>query len=211
MRLKIVALGAITGIVLIMNGCSSKTMQATNSGFFDDYKQFENVEIQKPNLKKYTKIIVMPVEVISVNLEESRTPKQQELYDDISLYLYTSYKKDLQESGSYELVDKKSSNTLILQTAISTVEVHTEDKNWNQLSPISLDLNVVSYNAYMDEDVRVLGEVKLIDAQSGDVIFRGLNIQKNDKILISGEYLTIEDIKNGLDSWLEQIRNDLQK
>lgn len=211
MRLKIVALGAITGVLFMLSGCSTKTMQATNTGFFDDYKQFDNTQVTKPNLQKYEKIMIMPVEIISVNLEEKRTPLQQEFYDEVSLYLNTSYKKDIEANGNYEIVDEKSSNTLIMQTAISAVEVHLRDKNWNQFSPISLDLNVVSYNAFMDEDVRILGEVKLIDAQSGEVIFRGLNIQKDAKIVVSGSRLKLEDLMNGLNGWLAQIRDDLQK
>jgi len=211
MIVKTMAITTMLGAMFFMSGCSSKTMQATNTGFFDDYKKFENKQQSKPDLKRYKKIIVMPVEIISVNLQEQRTPEQKELYEDIANYLNTSYKKDIEASGAYEIVDKKDSNTLILQTAISTVEVHFEDKNWNQYSPIPLDVNVVSYSVYMDEDVRILGEVKLIDAQSGEVIFKGLNIQKDKKIIVNGRHIELEDLIGGLDSWLAQIRNDLEK
>ncbi len=211
MIVKTIAITTMLGAMFFMSGCSSKTMQATNTGFFDDYAKLEKTKQIKPDLKKYEKIIIIPVEIISVNLEEKRTPKQKELYEAIANYLNISYKKDIEASGAYEIVEKKDLNTLILQTAISSVEVHFEDKKWNQYSPIPLDINVVSYNAYMDEDVRILGEVKLIDAQSGEVIFKGLNIQKDKKIIVDGRHIELEDLTGGLDSWLAQIRNDLEK
>ena len=211
MRVKNIAIGMLIGGMFFMTGCSTKTMQATNTGFFDDYTEFDKTQVSKPELKKYKKIIITPVEIISVNLEEKRTPRQKELYADVANYVNTSYKKDIQAGGNYEIVDEKSSNTLILQTAISAVEVHFEDKDWNQFSPIPLDINVVSYSAYKDKDVRILGEVKLIDASSGEIIFKGLNIQENEKIIVAGRHIELEDLIGGLNSWLAQIRDDLEK
>ncbi len=211
MKLQTTLIATIATLAFMMSGCASKNMQAQNSGFFDDYKQFDKQTDAKPSLEKYEKIIVIPVKVISIISQEEQTPKQKKLYEEIANYLNILYKKDIEASGSYEIVDAASPNTLILETGISAVEVHLDDEKWNQLSPVTLDLNVVSYNAYMDEDVRILGEMRLIDANTDEVIYRGLNIQKDSAIVIAGDSLELEDIKPALDSWLSQIRKDISK
>lgn len=211
MKLQTILIATIATIAFLMSGCASKNMQAQNSGFFDDYKQFDKKSDVKPSLEKYEKIMLAPVKVISVTAKEEQTPKQKKLYEEIANYLNVLYKKDIEASGSYEIVDAASPNTLILETGISAVEVHLDDEKWNQLSPVTLDLNVVSYNAYMDEDVRILGEMRLIDADTNEVVYRGLKIQKDAKIIIAGDSLELEDVKSALDSWLAQVRKDISK
>ena len=81
----------------------------------------------------------------------------------------------------------------------------------NQLSPIAMGLDVISFNAYMYEFVRLLGEMRLVDSSSKTVLSRDLNILKNEKIMISADDLEFKDVKHALDAWLAQVEINLNK
>lgn len=203
---------ALTGIVLavFMSGCGSeKVGPAVNTGFF---KNYETLQTQTaPSLKNYTKIQIAPIQVIPAIALEKQTASQKKMYEDIASYLNEGYKKIINASGEYTFTDKAGENTLLLESAISTVEVHFDDKEWNQLTPIAMGLDVISFNAYMYQYVRLLGEMRLVDATSGEVVARNLTILKENPILINGDDLELDNLKAGLDSWLEQVKTNIAK
>ncbi len=214
MRSQSLFIGMVLLMAFIISGCSSRVVQAKNTGFFQDYNSIEtkghlSYSDGKNELDKYKNILVAPVVVISKIKEEEQTNAQKRLYKDISQYLTAEYKKEISKSGKYNIVDKIAADTLKLETAISAVEVHMDDEKWNQFSPVALGLNVVSFNIYMDEDVRILGEKRLVDTNSGDVISRSMHIQKDQKIILSGDNLEFKDIKPALDSWIEGVKKEL--
>jgi len=211
MKLQTLLLWAIFSLIFLVSGCASKNMQAQNTGFFEDYEQFDKQTAVKADLSKYKKIIVVPIEVMSAIAEDKQTEKQKKLYKEISEYLLAEYKKEIKNSARFVLTETSSPNTIMLETGISTVEVHFDDASWNQITPIQMGLNVVSFNAYMDGDVRILGEKRLVDAETKEVISRSMNIQKNNEITISGETIEFKDVKPALDSWLAQVKEELSK
>lgn len=109
------------------------------------------------------------------------------------------------------LAETKSSNTLKLESAISTVEVHFDDDKWNQFSPISMDITVTSYNSYADENVRILGEKRIVDSVTQEVLFESMDIIKDEKISLNGDTLEFQNIKPALDRWIEHIKNYFAK
>ena len=214
LKLQTVFVSIVLLMAFIISGCSSRAVQVKNTGFFKDYDSINtkgslDYSQDRGDISKYKNIIVAPVLVISKIKEEQQTPTQKKLYKDISEYLTSEYKKEIGMSGKYKLVEKSVPDTLKIETAISAVEVHLDDEKWNQFSPISLGLSVVSFNAYLDEDVRILGEKLLVDANSGDVLSRSMHIQKDEKIILNGENLEFKDVKPALDSWIEQVKKDL--
>lgn len=70
-------------------------------------------------------------------------------------------KKAIDEESSLTLADTTDKDTLDLELAVSAVEVHLNDPNWNQFSRTALGINVVSYRVYLDEAVRILVESRL--------------------------------------------------
>ena len=72
-------------------------------------------------------------------------------------------------------------------------------------------MNVVSFNVYMDEDVRLLGENRLVDSVNLDVLSRSMYIIKDKKIIIDADNLEFENLKEALDIWLTQVKKDLNK
>jgi hypothetical protein len=211
MKLQTVFVGAVLGLAVFVSGCGStkEVGPAVNTGFFKDYEAINAAS--QASLKKYTNIRVAKVQVIPAIGSEKQTASQKKMYQDIAAYLDQEYKKLISASGRYNLVEKDTKNTLVLESAISAVEVHFDDKEWNQLSPIAMGLDVVSFNAYMYEFVRLLGEMKLVDAESGKVVSSHLNILKDEKIFITGDDLELKNVKAGLDSWLAQVKVNLEK
>lgn len=196
-------------LALFISGCSSDKRIAPpmDTGFFEDYSKLEVKPQIKP--KSYSKILVAQAEVVPGIAEIKQTESQKKMYKEISEYLTSEYKKIVQANSHYTLSDAKAEGTLILESAISTVEVHFDDKKWSQFTPIEMGLDTISFNAYMYEFVRVLGESRLVDAKSGEVISISREIQKNHKIAISGDDLVFKDVKPALDSWLGQVKEKL--
>ena len=211
MKLQTILLSITLGLAFFMSGCASKNMEAKNSGFFTDYTELEKQSKLKPDLSKYKKIIVAPVQVISVISPDEQNEAQKKLYKEISEYLNVEYKKEIQSAGNYVVTEGEYPDAMILETAISTVEVHFDDDKWNQFTPTPMGINVVSFNAYMDEDVRILGEKRLLDSETKKVLARSMSIQKDVKIILSAEHLEFKDVKPALDSWLAQIKKDFSK
>lgn len=210
MKLQAVVTGLVLGLAVLTSGCGSKQVgPAVNTGFFENYTNIETP--LNASLKKYTKIQVAPIQVVPAIELAKQTQSQKKMYKAIVTYLNKEYRKIITASGRYTIADKKAKDTLVLQSAISTVEVHFDDKKWNQLSPIAMGLDVVSFNAYMYEFVRVLGEMRLVDSVSGEVITRNLTILKDEKVSITGDDLKFKNLKPGLDAWLRQVKVNLEK
>lgn len=208
---------ALSAFALLMSGCASKNVDAKNSGFFKEYESFESPNgytAQKASkdfdMSKYKAVFISPVLVISAVSEAELTPSQKKLYKEISEYVMDGYKREISKSG-YMLTDTKGADTLVLESAISAVEVHFEDEKWNQFSPIAMDVTVNSYNSYMDENVRILGEKRIVDAVSGESMLESMEIIKDEKIILSGESLEFENLRPALDRWIEQVKNSFAK
>ena len=205
MKLNKVIISSIFVLSLLFSACGSRHVQAKNSGFFKDYSEV-NIKEDK---SLYKNIILEPVIVISSITKDKQTDTQVKLYKKISAYLTLKLKNRIKENSRYKLVDNKAKDTLILQSAISTVEVHFEDKNWDNNTPVTLGLSAMSFSIYMDEAVRILGEGRLVDSMTGEVISRSMNISKDDIVSVNGDSLVFSDLKPALDTWLKAIKKDL--
>lgn len=186
--------------MIFMSGCFSRTVQPKNSGFFKNYKELEITK--KIDAYKYDEIMVTPAVVISTIAEQKQTQEQKKLYKEISDYVTAGYKKILNSNNMYKLVEKVSDHTMRFESAVSAVEVHFNDEKWNNNTPVALGVDVVSFNSYMDESVRILGEGRLVDSWSGEVLGRTMEIQKDNIITLKGDSLEFADVKEALDRWL---------
>ena len=189
-------------------------------GIFSYYLYNENITLKTNNAalegavemqKEAMETIKNDFELQSTQLNELSL-KSQAAQRELNRYsqFISEYKLIINDNHKYKLSKKNTPNTLVLESAISTIEVHEDDENWNPYAPVPMGLNVVSFNSYIEEDVRLLGEKRLIDTQSGKVLTNSMDIQKNVKIIINGDVLTFKDIQPALDSWLDQVREDLK-
>lgn len=205
MKLQMAFTAIVLGLAVLFSGCeTAKEGPVVNTGSFKNYEALQTQAA--PSLKKYKKIKVTPIKVVPAIAIDKQTASQKKMYADIAAYLNEEYKKIITLSEVYTLTDKDDENTLILESAISAVEVHFDDKEWNQLTPIAMGLDVVSFNAYMYEYVRLLGEMRLVDADTKVVVSRKLSILKENPIFITGDDLEFKNVKASLDSWLAQVK-----
>jgi ribosomal protein S17E len=212
-------------VAFLMSGCASKNLYTNssgffNSGFFKDYEQLNKQikpkasEVQSKHvagLSTYKNIIIAPVKIISSIPKEQQTESQKNLYKSISGYLTSKYKVELANGLKYALVEEPSKSTLVLETAISAVEVHFDDASWYQFSSIPMGLTEVSSNIYMNKDVRILGEKRLVDSQTGAVLNRSMNIIRDATISVDSDNLEFKNIRPALDGWVEQLKKDFAK
>jgi len=208
MKKNVLLSGFIASAMIIFSGCASKMQAPQNSGFFEDYKEFKsgsNLLSDADKLSQYKKVYIEDVTVISAISKEEQTDEQKKLYEEISTYATSSLKEALKFKSS----DKKTKDSLVMKSALSASEVHFDDNNWNQLSPLALGITVVSLNAYIDESARLVGEYTL-DVKS-EVISKSLHILKDTKISLNDDFLTINDLKNSIDAWVNIVASEINK
>lgn len=217
MKLSTIFALALSVFALLTSGCASKNVAAKNSGFFNDYSQLKSGDgfsaaksFKEYDISKYKTVLISPVQVIAALPQTEQSDSQKSLYKKISEYVTEGYKKEIQKNTGFKLVEIKESDSIILESAISTVEVHYDDKSWNQFSPIAMDITVTSYSSYADGNVRVLGEKRIIDAATGETMFESMEIIQDEKIILDGDTLEFENIRPALDKWIELIVKHFQ-
>ena len=213
MNRKLVLLCAIFSMALFMGGCANRAMEGQHSGFLNDYEglddnpQFEGAMVRVmpgADFTKYQNIMVAPVKIISNIPEGEVSPAQTKLFSQISQYLTDGYIRNLQQGGSYNVVDSAGPDTMIFEVAISAVEVHFDDMQWYQFTPVTLGLTVVARATYVDQAVRILGEARVTDSESGEVLLRAMGLQEGEEVGTEADELVFADVKPALDIWLER-------
>jgi hypothetical protein len=211
MKIKVIS-SLFIGIVLVFGACSTKgELPADNSGFFEDYDDLKEQISENKNIDKYRKIMIKPVVLITRVPLDEQTPEQKILYDKIQRYVDSKYKNMFPNGSKYVLVKHISKDVLVLQSAISIVEVHPEDKEWNQYTPLMMKLDVSSYVAYVEGDARVLNEIRMYDLETKEVLYREIKIQNDTKIIVDGDDLDFSSIKPALDRSIEELKKELNK
>lgn len=217
MKIQTIVVAALIGITFFMSGCASRNVANQNTGFLNSYDGLDGFEnrvikiVTDADLSKYENIYIAPVKVISGIPEKEQTANQKELFKKMSEYLTQGYKAEVSKNSKYKIVDMAGVKTITSEIAVSAVEVHFDDKKWNQLTPIALDVTVVSQATYTDASVRILFESKLSDSVTGDVLVRTMDMQKDEKIGTEEYELLFKDVKPALDAWLARCASNLVK
>jgi len=213
MNRKLTVLCAIVSMALLLGGCANRGMEKQNSGFLKDYEEldehprFEGAMVRVmpgADFSRYQNIIVAPVQVISNIPESEITPAQSKLFGQISTYLTEGYIKNFKQNGSYNVVDVAGPNTMNFEVAISAVEVHFDDMKWYQFTPITLGITAVARATYVDKAVRILGEARITDTESGKVLIRAMSLQEGEEVGTDADQLVFADVKPALDVWLKR-------
>ncbi|MGE4395982.1 MAG: DUF3313 family protein [Sulfurimonas sp.] len=210
MKLSTIFALTLSAFAFLISGCASKSVAVKNSGFFNDYSQLKSDDglsaaksFKEHDLSKYKTVLISPPQVIAALPQSELSDSKIELYKRISEYVAEGFAREIQKNSSLKVVDAKEPDTILLESAISAVEVHFDDKKWNQFSPIAMDVTVTSYNSYADGNVRILGEKRIVDAATGETLLESMEIIKDEKIILEGESLEFENIRPALDKWIE--------
>ena len=218
MKLQIVVISALVGAALLMSGCANKDLQEKNSGFLksyeglDEHEKYEGSMIRimpGADFTQYENIMVSPVQIVSGIPENEQTPAQKKLFKEVSEYLTNGYKEEIKKNGVYNLVETEGPKTIKYEVGISAVEVHFDDMQWYQFSPISLGLTVAARSTYVDKAVRILGEGRLVDTETGKVLMRAMSLQKGEEVGTDADQLVFKDVKPALDAWLKRSTKNL--
>jgi len=204
---------ALMGILLSIMGCSATAAHQNRTGFLHSYENLENEQIQSffffeimpdANLSVYTKILIPDIKVIAGT--QSSTAKENELYIQTSAYATAAYRKNIiKNSANYTVVDVAQKDTIIMQIALSMVEVHPDDSSWDNLTSLPFSLTSNSYTSYAEGNVRLLVEAKISDAMDNRLLAHSMRIIMDEEIsLHDGNKLQFIDFQKALDTWLNK-------
>jgi hypothetical protein len=217
MKIQTILNAAVLGSLLLMSGCASKAVYKEQTGFLDDYESLisgnscskdQTVYMySSQDLHAFNKVTLKPVKVISAIPQSEQTDEQKKLYELISTYVTYGLKKAINEDATLSLAEIPGKDTLDLELAVSVVEVHLNDENWNQCSKTALGVNVVTYGVYLDDAVRVLIESRI---STEDILqAQSMQIIKDHVIRAENNTLSFENVKPALDAWLKDATKSI--
>lgn len=202
----------VLALAALVSGCASQQPHQNRSGFLGSYafsaqadsdKTYYFETLKGADLSAYKKILVPDVEVIPNTTSQSS--QENILYEQISSYASAAYRQNIiKNSSNYTLVDVAQVDTMIIQIAVSVVEVHPDDKAWDNLSALAFSLSPQNFMRYQEGDARLLVEARITDAISGKVLARSMRIVMEEKISLHGEQLEFQDFQAALDRWLDE-------
>jgi hypothetical protein len=191
--------------------CSMTQTYQNRTGFFKSYDAFQPVahsnslffyQEKDANLSAYDKMFIPEIQVLAHTAHT--TPEDNRLYAQISAYATAAYTKNIiKNSANYTVVDVAQKGAMVMQIAISMVEVHPEDKNWDQLSALPFTLDAETYSVYSEGSARLLIEARISDAMSGKLLARSIRIVMGEEVKVhNNAYLQFKDLQAALDTWL---------
>lgn len=195
----------------VFTACSTTQTYDNRSGFFKSYETFKPVAQNSSlffhkdadaDLGAYDKIIIPEIKVFSHTVQTS--PEENKLYTQIAAYSTAAYAKNIiKNSANYKVVDVAQKGAMVIQIAISMVEVHPEDKTWDQLSALPFTLDASTYSAYSEGNARLLIEARISDAMNGRLLARSMRIVMDEKVRLHKDtHLQFKDLQTALDKWL---------
>ena len=194
------AIVSLIFLTLVFTGCSSPK----RTGVLESYDTLNPVakgklhffeQSKDANLSSYTKVLVPPVQVLSLLAEN--TPQQIKLNNQISAYTTAVYRKMIMKySSNYQLVDVGQKETLVINIFISLVEVSPEGKSLEEISS-------VPFKAAQSDSVHLLIEVRTTDAMGDKLLARSMQVIEGEKIISKSDVLEFKDLQKALDKWLD--------
>lgn len=210
--MKISHLASAFVTLVILNACSANVAYQFRTGFLNDYESLEKApkgefhffeKVGSVDLTAYDKIVVPDIKVIANST--ASTPQENELFTQISAYTSAAYRKNImKKSANYTLVDVPQEGSMVVNIAISLVEVHPEDKDWDNLMAFPFTLNASTYSSFLEGNVRLLIEARITDAMSNKVLARSMRVMMRDEVRINSDKIEFKDLQAALDRWLNE-------
>jgi len=198
-------------ISFVVTACSTTQIYHNRTGFFKSYDEFKPVahssslffhKEEDANLSVYDKMFIPEIKVLAHTTQVS--PEDNKLYAQIAAYGTAAYTKNIiKNSANYKVVDVAQKGAMVMQIAISMVEVHPEDDNWDQLSALPFTLDAQTYSVYSEGNARLLIEARVSDAMSGRLLARSMRIIIKEEVRLHNDaHLQFKDLQSALDTWL---------
>jgi len=219
--MKTILTSAMLGFTLLISGCSSHNVSVEESSFLHSTEGFEETAklegtktyIQPDaDFSHYKNIYVAPIKVVAAIDENQMNEAQKKLSQEISVYLTQAYKERLKHSTAYHLVQSADEeNTLVFEGSISSVNVEFDELSGMNFMPMMFVGTMIARATFKDGNVRILGEGRLKDAQTGEVLIQMMRLHKGKEVSVDADELVFDDVKPTLDEWLQDSNANLQK
>jgi len=203
-------LALIIMVILAFTACSTGASYESRTGFLQKYDGLKRVSVENvhyfekvddANLSSYDKIFVPDIKVFSNTAVQ--TSSEHGLYTQITAYATAAYRKNIMKSSAnYTLVDVAQKGTIMMEIAISVVEVHPGEKGWDSLSAFPLSLNESTQKTYEKGNVRLLIEARITDVMSKKLLARSMRVIMEEEVRVETDKLLFKDLQASLDRWL---------
>ena len=205
--------------ILCISGCSS-TLRPVQSGFLGDYsqlkssKKFDDTQIyrapqfNKESLAQVTKIHLVPFEIwFKQDSAENVLKINPRKLTQLSQYFHTQMSLKLEKN--YEIVDKITNETLIIQGAFSDIKVTTPGISVTDFIPVRVVLNAgnaayLTMTSQQDVITEVAIEVEFLAGSDNARLF-AMTASKQMDLTVAMEDGNTQAVKLVLDTWIDNF------
>ncbi len=211
-------LPAAVALSLFIGGCASnKNLTSQHSGFLNDYSSLKQSPYdpaarlyiaQDVDFSSYDNVMVAPVRIIANN-EQIKANKG--LLKEMSGYLTQKVRARIRKNPNFNLVTKPQANTAKVEFALTAVTVSHDDREVYQYIPVALVITEAARaSGASQKNARVVVELRVTDANTGNVLGRAITSQKGEQVAIDKEKeLTLDLLKPALDKIAKHVNERL--
>lgn len=201
---------------LLLAGCASQTPTPSQySGFLSDYSQLQPAQSASgAPVMRWVSPDFKPENYRSVLVERplfypAPTPDaqvSQQTLDEIALYLQQAMRLEL--AGRLRIVEYPDTDTLVLRSAITAVNLSPEGLKVYEVVPVALLAAAASTAAgTRDLNTEVYVELEVIEARNSQPMARVVRKGHGLQLENDSTQLRLKDIKPALDVWAKDARS----
>lgn len=201
---------------LLLAGCASQTPTPSQySGFLSDYTQLQPAQSASgAPVMRWVSPDFKPENYRSVLVERplfypAPTPDaqvSQQTLDEIALYLQQAMRLEL--AGRMRVVEHPDTDTLVLRSAITAVNLSPEGLKVYEVVPVALLAAATSTAAgTRDLNTEIYVELEVIEARNSQPMARVVRKGHGLQLENDSTQLRLKDIKPALDVWAKDARS----
>lgn len=201
---------------LLLAGCASQTPTPSQySGFLSDYTQLQPAQSASgAPVMRWVSPDFKPENYRSVLVERplfypAPTPDaqvSQQALDEIALYLQQAMRLEL--AGRMRVVEHPDTDTLVLRSAITAVNLSPEGLKVYEVVPVALLAAAASTAAgTRDLNTEIYVELEVIEARNSQPMARVVRKGHGLQLENDSTQLRLKDIKPALDVWAKDARS----
>ncbi|MFG0723092.1 DUF3313 domain-containing protein [Pseudomonas sp. GLN_6] len=214
--MKLTAPALALSATLLLAGCASQTPTPSQySGFLSDYSQLQPAQSASgAPVMRWVSPDFKPENYRSVLVERplfypAPTPDaqvSQQTLDEIALYLQQAMRLEL--AGRLRIVEHPDTDTLVLRSAITAVNLSPEGLKVYEVVPVALLAAAASTAAgTRDLNTEIYVELEVIEARNSQPMARVVRKGHGLQLENDSTQLRLKDIKPALDVWAKDARS----
>lgn len=211
----VLRLGLIAGLAIsVLAGCSSKVAESQQySGFLSDYSKLNPTESPSghPTLRwispdykasDYRGIYYTPVVYYPAARPTARV--SQATLDNLRNYVDSRLKAAV--AKKMPLVSSAAPGTLIMKTAITTVNAENEDMKFYEVVPAAAVIaETMAATGHRTQNSVLYLEAELIDAKTGKTVVQAVRKAYGKTVPNATAPITMQDLQQGADEMINDV------